>query len=289
MGPELEKRIARLAADRESGASEILREAIEILRAALSGEADVSVTAQAICRAQPMMAPVWNAAIAALAGRERPERFTRFVERAKRAPAALARFAIEHFRDGAPVLQIVTISHSGTVLHVIEALSRVRPVRVSCSEGRPGLEGRALASRLAARAVSVTFYTDAAVGHALGAADVVLVGADAVAPAFFLNKTGTRMLVAAAAAQAVPVYVIAGRDKFVNHAIARLLHGGEGPTAEVWASAPDGVTVRNPYFEWVPLDPVTAVITDAGILGTGSVPDLCSSEAAEIPNSLIDI
>jgi translation initiation factor 2B subunit (eIF-2B alpha/beta/delta family) len=289
MGPELEKRIARLAADHESGASEILAEVIGILRDVLATGADVTATAQAICRAQPMMAPVWNAAIAALASRDRPERFMRFAERVKRAPDALARFAIEHFREGAPLLQIATISYSGTVVDVVGALARVRPVRVACSESRPALEGRKLAARLAALGVPVTFYSDAAIGHALGAVDAVLVGADAVAPAFFLNKSGTRMLAAAASTKAVPFYVVASRDKFINHAIARLLQGGEGDPAEVWGDAPAGVTVRNPYFEWTPLDLTASVITDVGVLGAGSVPDLCNTESAEVSESLVQM
>ena len=41
------------------------------------------------------------------------------------------------------------------------------------------------------------------------------------------------------------------------------------------SSAPAGVTVRNPYFERTPLDIVTAIISDIGVLGTGMVPDVC--------------
>jgi methylthioribose-1-phosphate isomerase len=114
-----------------------------------------------------------------------------------------------------------------------------------------------------------------AAAQARGGANVVLVGADAIAPAWFLNKTGTRMLAAAATQQGVPVYVVASRDKFVGRELAARLVIRSGEPAEVWDSPPDGVDVRNPYFELIPFDLVTAVISDVGILGTGMIEDVC--------------
>jgi translation initiation factor 2B subunit (eIF-2B alpha/beta/delta family) len=288
--PDLDRRIALLATDRESGASEILDEVVGILRDALAVGVPMKPVARALCRAQPSMAPVWNAALEALASASVPDRFDRFAHRLARAPAALARFAAEAFspaladaprparHPGRPVpLRLVTISFSRTVVGVLEALAWTRPLRVSCSESRPALEGRRLASRLAGTGVAVTCFADAAIGHALASAEAVLLGADAVAPEWFLNKSGTRMLAAAATQQGVPIYVVASRDKFVSHAVAARLLVKEGAAAEIWASPPAGVTVRNPYFESTPLDLVTGVITDAGVLGAGMVPEVCNA------------
>jgi translation initiation factor 2B subunit (eIF-2B alpha/beta/delta family) len=161
-------------------------------------------------------------------------------------------------------------------------------LRVSCSESRPALEGRTLAARLVSAGAAVTCFSDAALGHALGAADAVVVGADAVAPEWFLNKSGTRMLAAAAAQQGVPVYVLASRDKFVTHAIASRLVIREGEAAEIWEGPPPGVVVRNPYFEPTPLDLVTSVISDVGVLGAGMVPDVCEAVGREIPAGVIE-
>lgn len=281
-----EDRIARLAADRESGASEILDEALEILRDALTTEADVRAIARAVCRAQPSMAPIWNASIAALASVEDPERFNTFTHRVARAPGALTRFTLECFEGSGP-LRVVTISFSRTVVGALEALSMTRPLRVICSESRPALEGRRLASRLAAAGIPVTCFSDAAIGHALGAVDAVLVGADAIAPEWFLNKSGTRMLAAGALQQGVPVYVLASRDKFVSHAVAGRLIVADHHPAEVWSDPPAGVVVRNPYFESTPLDLVASVITDAGILGAGMVPDVCEAIARDTPSGVL--
>jgi len=299
MTPELERRIALIASDRESGASEILDEALAILRDALADPADLISVARALCRAQPTMAPIWNASIAALGAQDDPERFNRFAQRVARAPEALARFALECFNDrentgqrvdgGGRVLplRLVTISFSRSVARVLEVIAQTRSLRVSCSEGRPALEGRRLATRLATAGIPVTCFTDAAIGQALGGADAVLVGADAVAPEWFLNKSGTRMLAAAAAQQGIPLYVLASRDKFVSHAIAGRLVFREGEPAEVWEGAPAGVAVRNPYFESTPLDLVTGIITDAGVLGAALAPEVCASMEDQASAGLI--
>ncbi|MGH6912594.1 MAG: hypothetical protein ACREH3_02680, partial [Geminicoccales bacterium] len=170
---------------------------------------------------------------------------------------------------GAP-LRIVTISYSRSVRRVLEHLARDRPVHVACSEGRPMLEGRRMAGRLAAAGIPVTFFTDAAIAHALDDAHEVVVGADAVAPEWFLNKSGTRLLVATAAQLGIPVYVVASREKFVGAEAARRLRPREGDPAEVW-DPPRGVAVRNPYFEQVPVELVSGLITDVGVLPPAEV------------------
>jgi translation initiation factor 2B subunit (eIF-2B alpha/beta/delta family) len=275
---ELDRRIAQLAADRESGASELLDQAIRIVADARAADVATGPVVRALCRAQPTMASFWTLAMEALAS---DQRFEQFVQRVQRAPQALARFAVECFANdgGDGPLRLVTLSRSRSVLTVFEALHLGREIRVSCAESRPGLEGRALASQLASSGVGVTLLSDAAIAHAVSAADAVVVGADAVGPEWFLNKSGTRMLAAAAAQQGVPVYVAATRDKFVGAAIGGRLVLREGAPAEIWDAAPAGVDVRNPYFEATPLDMVTSVISDIGVLGTGMIADVCEAAA----------
>jgi len=269
------ERLAALAANRTAGAAELLAEALDILFAARAANADMQAVAHAICEAQPTMAPLWNAAAAATA--RDSERLNQFAERVRRAPATLARYAAAHFVDDDPKrrLRIVTISFSSSVVVAVEAIRAIRPLSVSCSESRPALEGRRLAAHLAAAGIPVTCFGDAAIGHALLEADAVIVGADAIAPYWFLNKSGTRMLAAAATQQGVPVYVAATRDKFVGQELSARLVIRHGDPGEIWTKPPDGVDVRNPYFESTPLDLVTAVISDVGVLGTGMIPDVC--------------
>ena len=280
---ELARRIDLLGSDRESGASEILAGALTVLEDAFSGGVPILPVAVALVRAQPSMASLWNAALEALASRTSPERFERFARRVARAPHALARYAADAFsiESAKGPLRIVTISFSSSVVSVLEAQAGQREIRVACPESRPALEGRRLAARLAANDIAVTLFGDAGIAHALASSDAVVVGADAVGPKWLLNKSGTRMLVAAANLQAVPVYVVATRDKFVGHAVAAQLALREGSPAEIWDAPPPGVQVRNPYFEQTPLELVTGVISDAGVLGAGMLPDICA--AAEDP------
>jgi ribose 1,5-bisphosphate isomerase len=289
---ELVRRIAQLAADRQSGASDILDETLKILRDARAIRVPIQGVGRALCRAQPSMASVWNAALEAVADERAPGRFDRFTHRVTRASAALGRFAADAFAtsEGAGPLRLVTVSMSRSVAVVFDAVRRQRPIRVCCSESRPALEGRTLAARLAEAGVPVTCFSDAAVAHALAAADAVVVGADAIGPELFLNKSGTRMLAAAAAQQGVPVYVAATRDKFVGHAVAARLAIREGAAAEIWDAPPPGVEVRNPYFESIPLELVTMVISDAGLLGIGMMPDVCTAaHDAQMMRALDDL
>lgn len=199
------------------------------------------------------MAPLWNAALAALAG---PERFEAFAARVRLAPSALVRTALHLFDDGPH--HIVTLSYSGSAAAVLEALAGRAPVQVTCSESAPAMEGRRLAERLAAGGVAVTCVSDRALDAAVRFADAVLVGADAVTAEWFLNKVGTRSLGAAAAAAHVPVHVVASRDKFAAPSVAARL-------------------ATSPLFEPTPLAGVTGVITDDGVLEPVMVRQVCDA------------
>ena len=283
MGMEgLERRIARIAADRQSGASELLAEAAAILAEALSTGGLLRPLATALIAAQPSMAPMRNAVRAALLAAT-PADFDRYIQRAQRAPAALVRHAVALLGSESPdTLRLVTISFSATVLRVLESLAQRQQIQVSCADGQPGLEGRRLAERLASAGIAVTHYTDAALGHAIAGATAVLVGADAVTPDWFLNKSGTRMLAAVAGSEGVPVYVAATLDKFVSRDVAGRLDIREEPPEEVWPAPPARVRVRNPCFEATSLDLVSAVISEAGVLGGAMVVDACPTAGDEL-------
>jgi translation initiation factor 2B subunit (eIF-2B alpha/beta/delta family) len=276
---DLNSRIARIVADRTSGASELVPEVADVLTEALTRGVDLKPLAGDLVRGQPSMAPIWNLAGQALASVSNPSAFGHYAAQVARAPQALARQAASLLLtdSGSGPLRIVTISFSGTVLLTLQRLAIDRPLQIACAEGQPALEGRRLAQRLAAGGIPVTHYADAAIAQALDGVDAMVVGADAVSPDWFLNKSGTRMLAAAAAQQGVPVYVCATRDKLVSRAIAARLSVRDESPSEIRPSPPAGVTVRNRYFEPTPLDLVSALISDIGVLGAALVPDACES------------
>ncbi len=276
----LMERVKAIAENRTAGATALLRMAVAILSDALAAKIPVASLAQALADAQPSMASLLNAGAAAVAAEQDPAQFERFRQRIARAPAALARNALTSFGTaGADPMRLVTISSSGTVRLVIEALANTRTVHVACGEGRPALEGRMLAAELASSGIAVTMFSDAALGTALMTADAVLVGADAVTSRAFLNKVGTRMLAAAACRQGVPVYVAATRDKFLDDTLAARLTIRAAPPAEIWDAPPAGVDVRNCYFEEVPLDLITVVITDSAAIPAALVGEAFATNA----------
>jgi ribose 1,5-bisphosphate isomerase len=288
---DLAARLDRIRSDRQRGASELLDDAIALLRDALAEGAAIPPLAKALVEAQPSMASMWTAAAHAITAQPEPERFDRFVQQVAHAPRAMARHAVSLLvPESSPEtpLRLVTISFSRSVLGVLDALRTHRPLRVACAEGRPALEGRRLATALATHEVAVTYYSDAAIGHALLSADAVLVGADAMTPDWFVNKSGTRMLAAAAAQLGIPVYVIASRDKFVPREVGVHLEMREGHASDIWDAAPAAVTVRNPYFETIPLDGIASVITDLGVLGAALVADVCAATTTAAMRTLID-
>jgi translation initiation factor 2B subunit (eIF-2B alpha/beta/delta family) len=175
------------------------------------------------------------------------------------------------------MLRVITLSSSGSVLHVLTELHRRCAITVVCGEGRPLLEGRRAAAALADQGLTVSCCTDAAVTAALVDADLVLVGADAVGPAGFLNKVGTFGVAAAASFQGVPTYVAATRDKFVMPALWPHLTIADHAATEVWEAPPPSVLVSNPYFELTPLELVAGFITDAGVLDGAMAIQLCES------------
>jgi translation initiation factor 2B subunit (eIF-2B alpha/beta/delta family) len=262
--------VESIAHDSTSGATAIVLRAADLVLAAMPrGEAPE--VAAACARAQPSMAGL--IALEALAGGHGPvhDAVSRFRERVRRAPAAIARHAsgllllgLEGADGVQSPLRLVTCSSSAAVESTVRSAAGRARVTVCCAESRPTLEGRELARRLADAAVAVELFSDAAITSALSGASAVIVGADAVTPEFFINKVGTAGLCAMASQRGVPVYILAGREKMLSAQAAGRLQQRSADAAEVWPNAPRAVRVRNPYFEQVPASFVSLLITDAG-------------------------
>ena len=289
----LARRVDAIKADHISGATALARQAVDVLDDASRIGASVLVTtARGLCRAQPAMAPLWNAIALTLAP-EGPASLRRLREQLNRAPEGLSKMCMRMLLSkrvaGSPgTLSLATVSASGSVRACLAALAAVADVRVVCAEARPAYEGRDMARALVASGSSVTLCTDAAVGAVLEetkpAVEAVLVGADAITPSWFLNKCGTHAVAVAAAAKGIPVYVVAGKATFINPVLATALGNAHGPAQEVWDHATLGLDIANPYFERVPTEVVSMFVTEMGPIGVASVSDLCEtlvdSEAA---------
>ncbi|KAL4433767.1 hypothetical protein ABPG75_000208 [Micractinium tetrahymenae] len=210
--------------------------------------------------------------------------------RLEAAAAMLRRQLAALLRDG---MTILTTSLSSSILDAVkEAAEGGLKLQAVVCEARPLCEGVQLAEAWAQAGVEVTLITDAQASLAglfVREADLVLVGADAITASAAVNKAGTYLLALAAKAAGVPMWAVADSGKLSPGPLAALAlpaaaqqvaqqaqqQGHEEMAAEevtaAWGRpAPQGVRVRNIYFEDTPLDLLAGVVTEEGRLdGTG--------------------
>jgi methylthioribose-1-phosphate isomerase len=158
----------------------------------------------------------------------------------------------------------------GTALAPVYTLHEFgRAPHVVVPETRPLLQGsRLTAWELSHAGVGCTVITDGMIASRLRRGDVacVIVGADRIAAnGDVANKIGTYGLALAARAHGIPFYVAAPSSTLDlatpdgSQIPIEQRDGGE-------VAAPAGVTVWNPAFDVTPVDLITAIVTDKGIV-----------------------
>lgn len=295
----LDELLAPLREDNVSGASSLSRTAADVLRRAAirihAGSLDelrrgLGELCGRVLDAQPSMAPLVTLARRVMKAVDDADSLESGRHAAARAAADFGRdsqarvdavvgAALEILPAGAVV---ATISASGTVRRLLETEAGPRGIRVVCFESRPMNEGRALAAALADAGVDVTYAVDAAIGSLAPGCDVVIVGTDAIGDAGVVNKIGSLGLARAARRFGVPVYVLADRTKLLPRGFPQLV-GDDRPAEEVW-EAPPGVTVWNRYFELTPMELVTGIVTESGVLSATQAEE--ARAALELPAEL---
>jgi translation initiation factor 2B subunit (eIF-2B alpha/beta/delta family) len=182
-------------------------------------------------------------------------------ERAERLAGVLA----EEIPHGSTVL---TLSSSSTVRGGL-VKARDGNLTVICLEGRPMNEGQGLARTLAHSGIDVVLAVDAAADSLVPTADLVLLGADSVGDSGVVNKIGSLAIARSAAEHSVPVWVAADRSKWLPQGFPQVLDD-DRPPEEVWRGA-RGVRVWNRYFECLPNELVSRIVTDAGVMSPGEL------------------
>ena len=281
--------------DNLSGAQDITRRAAALVEGVLAGDgadaAPVGSTpgtaprqdiesrllelGRTLVKAHPAMAPLYNLFETLLQSLDDAGRDDDIRGRIQRAAGGFIdgmaehnRAIARHFSDIlAEEAELFTHSAGSTVrtalLHCRRAGHRLT---IHCTESRPLCEGSALALELAKEGIPTTLSTDGLVFSLLRQADrpVVVVGADAITPRGVVNKAGTLGLAIAARSWEIPLYVLAGSEKFLPSASADA-HEQPRPADEVLARAPAGLEVINRYFDLTPLDCVTGIISERGV------------------------
>lgn len=286
----------RIRADHEHGASHLARMAAQALSDATAehGHDDEAPservqalmgTVRLLADVRPSMAAVGNSVVQIWSAgdgeiRQGASSDDDALERLARMHAAAndlldrwqtsAHNILEHARPLLPV-DLFTFSRSGTVESVLAALAREGTLRqLWVARSFPGDEGLALANALvdAAPGLEITVIADAACIDAIEQSSAVVIGADSIWQDLVVNKVGTHPIALAAHAYNVPVYVLCETLKISG--TPTLSIENMDPTEIVPHPRP-GISGWNPYFEATPLDLMSAVITDEGILDSQTI------------------
>jgi len=163
----------------------------------------------------------------------------------------------------------------GTALGVIRvAWEQGKKVSVIATETRPKLQGaRLTAYELQQDGIPVTLITDGMVGYVMQKrlVDRVIVGADRIVRAAVINKIGTFGVAVLAHEHDIPVYVAAPTSTFdLAHSASEVVIEERNPDEVTHFGAqkiaPNGVEVLNPAFDITPMQYVTAIICETGVL-----------------------
>jgi len=169
---------------------------------------------------------------------------------------------------------ILTHSFTKSALYALEnAAQSGKRFSVICTESRPLCEGAYLATRLASLGIQATVITDAAMAHYLPRCTKVIVGADALyTDGTIVNKMGTLPVAILARTFNKPVYALAITSKLYMPSRRGLrLELESRPETEVMDRPRDGpaganLKVENIFFEEVPEEYVTYLVTEKGLL-----------------------
>ena len=163
----------------------------------------------------------------------------------------------------------------GTALGVIRSAKKMgKKISVISCETRPLLQGsRLTAWELARDEIPVTTIVDSEAAFLMrqGKIDAVIVGADRITKDAVFNKIGTYMHAVCAKHHGIPFYVAAPTPTFdagASEADITIEQRGRDEVSGFFGrtTVPENVPVINYAFDAPPLDLVTAIITEKGVL-----------------------
>lgn len=280
----LEELVTPIQNDLSSGAAEIALQAISVFRTVIAendklGPDALKVklveTAQVLIQAQPAMAPLFhlgNTVLQATKDAKTTAEVCQLTDGAldkfeTRLCTSAAEIA-EHTLNLLPPGELVfAYSFSSTVVSsLLHAKASRRFFRVVCSESRPSLEGRKLATVLAQSGIEVIHTFDSAMGLVLPQCAVAFMGCDCIGRPGIVNKVGSWLLALACKQLGIPLYALAGTEKFVTDERLFEFEDHERPGSEVWDDIPQSVKVLNKQYELIPFSWIAGLVTEHGIL-----------------------
>lgn len=184
--------------------------------------------------------------------------------------------ALQHFLDSEKVTnklvlkliknnsKIFTHCHSSSVVDsLVYAKKQGKKFSVLNTETRPLFQGRKTAIELAKAGINVTTMVDAAARIEIAKSDIVMLGCDAVLDdGSVINKIGSCMFAEIAHLAKKPVYIVTDSWKFSCGDVRM----EERNFSEIWKKVIGNVSIRNPAFERIDEEFITAIVSELGIL-----------------------
>ena len=290
ISPEITRLIDEIRSDKIHGASQLARQAVQVLKAAAEHShaetveqflLEVMEIGQELMAARPAMAPVYNIVnrlLKAISTKStemdlpsiRQLIITKTdgaVKDSQQAVNRIARFGSKLITDGDIIM---THSYSSTVIETLKvAYSKRKNIEVIATRSGPGRTGERIAGELGRHRVPVTFIDDAAIAFYIATANKIMVGADRIcADGKLINGIGTYQLALAAERASIPFYVLCETLKFDPRLRSDEVDLEEKETSEVVEPGrlPPEVRVKNPNFDITPLGLVTGMIPENGVL-----------------------
>lgn len=164
--------------------------------------------------------------------------------------------------------KIMTISNSTLVKEILlTAEAQKRKFEVFCLKSHPADEGIELARTLAERGIKTTIIADAEMGLFMPEMNLVIIGADRIYGEGFVNKSGTLPLCITAKNFNIPVYLAAETTKIL-HESERSIKQNEENSDEICTIKHENISVRNIYYEKIPLKFIHKIICENSVFET---------------------
>ena len=128
-----------------------------------------------------------------------------------------------------------------------------------------------MARKLGESSIRVQLQIDCAAPYTLKEADLVFVGADCLSPLGLVNKVGTYGLAASARERKVPFYALCGTEKLLGAGMAKGFRILKKDPREIWLHPAKGVEVLNFYYDITPLDFLTGIVTEEGMIAGSEI------------------
>ncbi len=295
INPEIISLIDGIENDKTHGASQLARQAASVLKVAAERSQTKSTdefwqeqkeVGQRLMSARPAMAPVFNIVaclLDAISGKvvamelDSVRHFAiskanEIVGDSLQAITQIAQYGSELVADGD---KIMTHSYSSTVVAMLKAaFTQHRNVELIATRSGPGGSGEMTARELGFYGMTVTFIDDTAIGLYLSTVDKVVVGADRIcADGSLVNSIGTYQLALAGKKASIPFYVLCETLKFDPRVSGDEVDLEEKEPSELIEPGrlPPEVRVKNPHFDITPLELITGIVTENGLLTPGEV------------------